>query len=147
MKKKMIMNSGIKRCIGTDVVTSVELADGSEIPCDLCIMGTGTTLNTTFLKESGININANGSIDVDMCLRTNVQDIYAGGDIANAPVHAIGGKQAAIGHYQLAQYHGRIAAKNMAGNITELKTVPFFWTMLHSVILDMVHQRKSRALG
>lgn len=53
-----------------------------------------------------------------------------GGDIANAPVHAIGNNLATIGHYALAQYHGSIAAKNMAGNETALAAVPYFWTQL-----------------
>lgn len=35
-----------------------------------------------------------------------------------------------IGHYALAHYHGKIAAKNIAGKETPLKAVPFFWTML-----------------
>lgn len=48
----------------------------------------------------------------------------------NAPVFSIGNNLATIGHYPLAQYHGHIAAKNMAGNETALKAVPFFWTVL-----------------
>jgi hypothetical protein len=40
------------------------------------------------------------------------------------------GKRENIGHYPLAQYHGRIAAENMCGMKSELKAVPFFWTML-----------------
>lgn len=36
-----------------------------------------------------------------------------------------------IGHYGLAQYHGRMAARNMLGKqLQPIKAVPYFWTML-----------------
>lgn len=129
------MQNGIKRCIDTDgVLTAVELNDGTQLKCDICIMGTGSSFFTDFLKEdSGVKLNKDGSIDTNLLLETNIPDIYAGGDIANAPVFSIGNNLATIGHYPLAQYHGSIAAKNMAGNRTELKAVPYFWTGLYSL--------------
>ncbi|XP_058814882.1 apoptosis-inducing factor 3-like isoform X2 [Topomyia yanbarensis] len=129
---KFVMNSGIKRCIGDDNsnLTSVELIDGTILKADLCIMGVGSTLYTSFLEGSGLKINKNGSIDTNIYLETNVPGIYAGGDIANAPVYCNNNNPATIGHYPLAQYHGKIAALNMVGKPTELKAVPYFWTML-----------------
>lgn len=125
------MQNGIKKCIGENgVLNAVELTDGTQIKCDICVMGTGSSLYTDFLKNSGINLNEDGSIDTDLYLQSNVSDIYVGGDIANAPVYSIGNELATIGHYPLAQYHGNIAGKNMAGNKTELKAVPYFWTQL-----------------
>jgi NADPH-dependent 2,4-dienoyl-CoA reductase/sulfur reductase-like enzyme len=53
--------------------------------------------------------------------------VFAGGDNAYAPILDT---TACIGHWQLAHYHGRIAALNMVGKPTEVQTVPFFWTML-----------------
>lgn len=125
------LENGIKRCIGENgVLKSVELNDGRELPCDICIMGTGSSLYTKFLEGSGINLNKDGSINTNLYLQTNKPDIYVGGDIANAPVYSIGNKLATIGHYPLAQYHGRMAGLNMAGNTTEIRCVPYFWTVL-----------------
>lgn len=126
------MQTGIKRCIDTDgVLNEVELNDGSILKCDICIMGTGSYPYTGFLKDSGLLINQNGSIDANQYLETSISDIYVGGDIANAPVYSLANQLATIGHYPLAQYHGYIAAKNIAsGNQTPLQTVPFFWTMV-----------------
>lgn len=125
------MKNGIKRCIDTDgMLTAVELTDGTILQCDICIMGTGSSLYTEFLKGSGLNVNPDGSIDTNVFLQSNVPDIYVGGDIANAPVFSTGNNLATIGHYALAQYHGHIAGKNMAGKETALKAVPFFWTVL-----------------
>jgi NADPH-dependent 2,4-dienoyl-CoA reductase/sulfur reductase-like enzyme len=60
-------------------------------------------------------------------LESNIQGVYAGGDSAYAPILDTA---ACIGHWQLAHYHGHIAALNMVGKPTEIQTVPFFWTML-----------------
>uniref|UniRef100_A0A182N6V4 Rieske domain-containing protein n=1 Tax=Anopheles dirus TaxID=7168 RepID=A0A182N6V4_9DIPT len=128
---EFVMNSGIRRCVGQEgAVTQVELTDGTTLDADVCIFGIGSTLYTGFLEGSGITLNRNGSINTDQYLETNVEGVYVGGDIANAPVHSNDGQQATIGHYPLAQYHGRVAALNMAGKATPLAAVPFFWTVL-----------------
>lgn len=125
---EFVMNAGIKRCIGDDdrKLTSVELMDGTILKADICIMGVGSTLYTSFLGNSGLKLNQNGSIDTDNYLETNVPGVYVGGDVANAPVYCNNNEPATIGHYPLAQYHGRIAALNMVGKATELRAVPYF---------------------
>ncbi|CRK98150.1 CLUMA_CG011518, isoform A [Clunio marinus] len=126
-----IMQNGIKRCHGSDgILQSVELNDGSIIKADVCIMGIGSTLNTAFLKDSGLKINSDGSIDANDRLETSIPNVYVGGDIANSPVFANDNKLTAIGHYPLAQYHGRVAADNMCGKSNKLHVVPFFWCMV-----------------
>ena len=62
-------------------------------------------------------------------MKTNIQNIFAGGDIAYAPVYSAG-VPASIGHYPLAHYHGKIAAMNICKKETPLRAVPFFWTTL-----------------
>lgn len=63
---------------------------------------------------------------LSLLVQGTAPDVYAGGDIAYAPVL---GTTASIGHWQLAHYHGRIAALNMLNIKKPLATVPFFWTM------------------
>lgn len=53
---------------------------------DLLILGIGSTFNTEFLNESGINVLQNGSVETDEFLQTNNPDVYVGGDIAFAPL-------------------------------------------------------------
>jgi NADPH-dependent 2,4-dienoyl-CoA reductase/sulfur reductase-like enzyme len=125
-----IMKSGIKECSGDETIDSVVLNDGTKLKADILITGVGSTLNTEFLKGSGVNINGNGSIDTNEYLETNVADIYVGGDIANSPLFKTGHRET-IGHYGMSQYHGKIAAINMIGNKQqELKAVPFFWMLV-----------------
>lgn len=128
---EFVMRNGIKECIGNSdgTIKSVILNDGNELRADLLIMGVGTSLNTEFLKGSGVNINSNGSIDTDDFLQSNIPDVFVGGDIANAPILMTGHRET-IGHYGLAQLHGKIAALNMCGLRQKLKAVPFFWTMV-----------------
>ncbi|KAJ8713044.1 hypothetical protein PYW08_008348 [Mythimna loreyi] len=128
---KFQFETTIVKCNGENgVLKSVELANGTTLPADILILGVGTTFNTGFLKESGILMEGNGAVNVDDKLETNVKNVYAGGDIALAPVFAHGNKHMSIGHIGLAQYHGRVAALNILKKETPLKTVPFFWTML-----------------
>lgn len=99
------MNSGIKKCLGENgVLSSVELDSGEVLKADLAIIGIGSTLYTDFLSKSDVEVNPDGSVTVDEFLQTNVKDIYAGGDIAHAPVFSIDGKKATIGHYPLGEW-------------------------------------------
>ncbi|XP_018334359.1 apoptosis-inducing factor 3 isoform X4 [Agrilus planipennis] len=125
------MDVEVKQFVGNEgkELKGVELADGTVIPANFCITGIGSNLNTQFLGSSGININPNGTVEVDEYLKTNIDDIFAGGDIANAPIITHNTK-ASIGHWGLSHYHGRLAALNMLGKNQPLKTIPFFWTML-----------------
>ncbi|XP_056637583.1 apoptosis-inducing factor 3-like [Diorhabda sublineata] len=125
-----IAKMGVDAINGKDKVESVKLHDGTIMPADLVLLGTGSNTDTAFLKNSGIQLQENGTIETDEYLQSNVQDVYIGGDIALAPVWSSGNKKAAIGHFGLAHYHGKIAALNMAGKRTKLKTVPYFWTKL-----------------
>ncbi|KAH8362058.1 hypothetical protein KR200_011434 [Drosophila serrata] len=126
------MSSGITRILGYSFgqVKKVQLIDKSWIPCDLLILGTGCKCNTGFLIGSDVAVNPNGSVDVNDYLETNVRNVFAGGDIVNA--HILGGHKdrVNIGHYGLAQYHGRVAAMNMCGHIKKLGATPFFYTVI-----------------
>lgn len=114
-------------------VKSVNLDNSSNIPADLVIVGIGTVLNTTYLDSSEIELNNQKAVVVNEYLQTNLPHVFAGGDIAYAPLHSFFNKNASIGHYQLAQYHGRLAALNMVDKKSPLSTIPFFWTMLFGV--------------
>ncbi|XP_041971583.1 apoptosis-inducing factor 3-like isoform X2 [Aricia agestis] len=128
---KFQFQTSIAKCIGENgAIKSVELTNGATLPADILILGVGSTYYTDFLQNSGISLNKNGSVNVNDKLETNVKNVYAGGDIAHAPVFAHDNEHMSIGHIGLAQYHGQVAAKNIANNVTSLRTVPYFWTML-----------------
>ncbi|XP_039289208.1 apoptosis-inducing factor 3 isoform X2 [Nilaparvata lugens] len=127
-----VMKTSVKAYNGDsdNNVASVTLANDQELKADLCVLGIGSEFNTEFLKGGEVLMNMDGSVPVDKFLETNVKGIFAGGDIAFAPVMVSNDKQMSIGHWQLAHYHGYIAAHNMLGTPMPLKSVPFFWTVL-----------------
>ncbi|MGR6873903.1 glutathione-disulfide reductase [Pseudomonas sp. HK3] len=65
----------------------VELADGSMIDTDLVICATGRipNLNNLGIDELGIKLDAKGFIAVDSNYQTNVDSIYALGDLIDTP--------------------------------------------------------------
>lgn len=93
----------------------LSLGDGGTLDADLVVCATGVSPNMGFLDGSGIEMDQ--GVLVDNHLQTNVEGIYAAGDVAQGPdvstgermVHAI---------QPTATEHGRIAALNMAGRDT-----------------------------
>lgn len=92
--------------------------DGSLTEFDLVIVATGVYSNIEFLEGSGIETD-NGII-VDSALRTNVDDIYAAGDVAQGVDFSTGG-QSVHAIQPTAVDHGRIAAVNMMGGSAHYK--------------------------
>lgn len=109
---------------------TVVLKDGTEIPCDLIILGVGVKPATKFL-EGQIKLEKDGGIEVDEFLKVKGQeDIYAIGDIAYFPYTGPGakGKSIRIEHWDVAQNHGRALAKNLSGKTAPFANVPYFWS-------------------
>ncbi|CAH2093750.1 unnamed protein product [Euphydryas editha] len=128
---KFHFETTITKCNGNNgVIKSVELTNGKTLPADMLILGVGTTFYTEFLRDSNITLNPKGGVIVNDKLQTNIKNIFAGGDIAYAPVYALENTPMTIGHVGLAQYHGLVAAKNILNKDISLRTVPYFWTML-----------------
>ncbi|KAF4517893.1 hypothetical protein B566_EDAN001847 [Ephemera danica] len=124
----------------TSKVGAVVLTDGTVLPADLCVIGLGTIPATQYLDGTPVKLDSRTkTVVVDKHLSSSVPGIWAGGDIAATPLRLNDEdlKDIAIGHWQIAHYHGKVAGINMVATIKhrpekskELKTVPFFWTMI-----------------
>ncbi|MEO1465508.1 MAG: FAD-dependent oxidoreductase [Cyanobacteria bacterium J06633_1] len=124
--------------MGNKRVEQVVLDNGEKIDSDLVILGIGVELNTSYL--SGIKLNSKDqSIPVNSYLQTEINDIYAAGDIAQFP-YAPMNESTRIEHWRLAAQHGRIAAVNMLETkqspVDHL--VPFFWSGQYDLKLRYV---------
>lgn len=84
------------------LVESLVLDDGARLPCDMVIVAAGVMPAIAFLKESGIRCGRN--VAVDKHLATNVDGVYAAGDVAGLS-----------GIWPNAVKQGETAAKNMCG--------------------------------
>ena len=87
---------------GMGNITSLILASGKEIPCDFVIVAAGVKPAAAFLEGSGIVTNK--SVCTDDYMRTNIENIWAAGDVAGI-----------TGIWPNAMEQGKVAAENMAG--------------------------------
>ena len=96
----------------SDDTLTVDLDNGEQLPAHLIVVAAGVTPNVEFLNGSGVEIDQ--GILVDEFMRTNIEGIYAAGDVAQGRDYSTGGNEVhAI--QPTATEHGRIAALNMAG--------------------------------
>ncbi len=94
----------------------VTLSTGEKITCDLVIMSAGVRPNSAFLEGTGIK-TANGIL-TDLHMQTSVVDVYAAGDVIEAP-DMFTGKPMVSAIQPNAADTARIAALNMAGRSVE----------------------------
>ncbi|UQZ33399.1 CoA-disulfide reductase [Paenibacillus sp. PK3_47] len=92
----------------------VELASGTTLTADLVILAIGVTPDTSFLKDSGIELTSRGHIVVNDQLETNIDGVFAVGDAVQV-VDFINGSKTAIPLAGPANKQGRIAADNVCG--------------------------------
>uniref|UniRef100_A0A4W5M8I2 AIF family member 3 n=1 Tax=Hucho hucho TaxID=62062 RepID=A0A4W5M8I2_9TELE len=108
----------------------VVLKSGKVLRADVCVIGTGSGPATGFLKQSGVHMDSKGFVPVNKAMQTNIDGVYAGGDIVTFPFPGRSNKKVNIPHWQMAHVHGRVAALGMMGRPTEIKTVPYFWSAM-----------------
>uniref|UniRef100_A0A8C7QPU6 Rieske domain-containing protein n=1 Tax=Oncorhynchus mykiss TaxID=8022 RepID=A0A8C7QPU6_ONCMY len=125
------MNDNVSEVRGENgKVKEVVLKSGTVIPADVLIVGIGVIPNSEFLQGTPIAMDSKSSVIVDKCMRTNVLEVFCGGDLATFPLKMAKDQRVNIGHWQMAQAHGRVAALNMLNIPTELNSVPYYWTVL-----------------
>jgi NAD(P)H-nitrite reductase large subunit len=106
----------VKRIVGKPengkVVGGAVLTSGEQIQCDLVIIAIGVIPRTELV--AGTDVKTNRGILVDKFMRTNVQDVYASGDVAEAYDFVVG-ENRLLPLWPLAQLEGKAAGYNMAG--------------------------------
>jgi NAD(P)H-nitrite reductase large subunit len=110
------------RIITEDVVTKVigtgrtleraRLRDGEEIETDLIVVAIGVRPNLDLVQDTPIQTNM--GIIVDQHMRTNVPEVYAAGDVAEA-YDSLLERNRPIPILPLAYEQGEVAGLNMAG--------------------------------
>lgn len=104
------------------MVTSIDTLDGKtkvitntdEVEVDLVVLAAGVRPNTSFLKDTGIEMLDNGAIVIDNQGRTSIEDIYAAGDCATV-YHLVKQQQVYIPLATNANKLGRIVGSNLGG--------------------------------
>ncbi|MDX9821380.1 MAG: FAD-dependent oxidoreductase [Syntrophales bacterium] len=112
MKIRIVKGQDILRVKKTGHSQTATLSDGGELPTDFLFVGKGVDPSIAFLAGSGIRVGR--GILVDSHMETNVEGIYAAGDVAQAP-DFFSGKNVVAGLWPAAVEQGECAGKNMAG--------------------------------
>lgn len=97
-------------------VRGVVLRDGSSLECQLVIVAIGVKPNTSLIGGSGIATNR--GILVNRYMETNLPDVYAAGDVAEAYDLLLGSNRI-MAIWPNAYRQGAIAGYNMAGDQRE----------------------------
>ena len=110
------------------VVKKVRLKSGTEIEAECYGIGLGLTMNTDLLEGSGVETSKNGIL-CDHRLETNVQGIFAAGDIADFydPILEM---RYRMGTWNNAGAHGKVVAQNMMGGDVPYDDVPEYSSLL-----------------
>ncbi|XP_028662728.1 apoptosis inducing factor mitochondria associated 4 [Erpetoichthys calabaricus] len=128
---KFYLQDGVKELKGDNgQVTHVVLKSGTVLPADVFVAGIGVLPNSGFLESSSIALDSNKFVIVNKFMQTNIPDVFAAGDITSFPLFLARNKRVSIGHWQIAQAQGRIAALNMLKKDVQINSVPFFWSAL-----------------
>ena len=128
-------SEGVERFEGAQRVERVIATSGAAIDCDLVVIGVGIIPNTEIAEGAGISVN-NGIV-VDEYCRTDVNGIFAAGDVANF-YSPILDERLRIEHWANAQSQGRAAALNMLGRKEPYNEVPWFWSDQYDLNMQLV---------
>jgi 3-phenylpropionate/trans-cinnamate dioxygenase ferredoxin reductase subunit len=122
---QLILKDTVAAFEGVSRVERVTTARGRRIECDFAVVGLGVEPATELLAGTGVEIDS--GIVVDEYCRTNVEGIYAAGDVANH-YHPVFGRHIRIEHWQNALKQGPAAARNMLGEGGPYEEIPWFWS-------------------
>jgi 3-phenylpropionate/trans-cinnamate dioxygenase ferredoxin reductase component len=127
--------TGIRSTAHGSSVAAVTLAEGTEVPADLVIVGIGAIPNIELASASGLQID-NGIV-VDQQLRTSDPDVHAAGDIANA-YHPFLAKYLRVEHWANALHQPAIAADAMIEGRSAYERLPYFFTDQYDLGMEYI---------
>ena len=111
------------------------VTDGGEaIDADLAVIGVGIAPNTELAADAGLTVD-NGVVVNEYLEAT--ESIYAAGDIARYFSPTLE-RHLRVEHYDVALQHGRTAGANMAGARLSYTELPYFFSHMGSLHIDVV---------
>ncbi|MHB9285897.1 FAD-dependent oxidoreductase [Halobacteriales archaeon Cl-PHB] len=113
------LDTAVEGFAGDDRVTAVDLEDGDAVPADVVIVGVGVAPNTDLAEDAGVETGPSGAIATDEYGRTNVEDVYAAGDCADA-THVVTGEPDHVPLALTANRAGRAIGSTVTGTPTEV---------------------------
>jgi len=106
-------------------VERVLTRDGARIDADFVVVGIGVMPRTGLAEAAGLPVD-NGIL-VDAGLRTEAENVFAAGDVANA-YHPFAGRHVRVEHWANALHQPVVAAQAMLGKDAVYDRLPYFFT-------------------
>ncbi|MER9303604.1 FAD-dependent oxidoreductase [Mesorhizobium sp. M0293] len=136
--------TGVRILTGTSIarlegenghVAAAITSSGERLPARMVIVGIGAVPNVELAQQAGLSI-ANG-IRVDHQMRTSAPEILAIGDAASYR-HWFTGGDVRLESVQNATDQARLAARTITGHADAYSAVPWFWSDIGDMKLQMV---------
>jgi 3-phenylpropionate/trans-cinnamate dioxygenase ferredoxin reductase subunit len=128
---ELYCNAPVSGIEGDARVQRVQLADGRFVAADLVVVGLGVVPEVEWLASSTVEID-NG-VSCDDRGRTNVEDVYAVGDVS-AWFDQRTGRRHRFEHWTSAVEQAAVVAATVVGQEAESDvTVPYFWSDQYKV--------------
>ena len=131
---KLRLSTGIAGFSGDSHVNAVDLADGTQIPADLVVIGIGVVPNTRLAADAGLEVS-NGILVNDHCT-TSDPDIYAVGDCTCHPNDLLG-RKVRLESVHNALEQAKTAAANICGEDQRYAQAPWFWSDQYDLKLQI----------
>ncbi len=129
------LGAGVSELRGERRVSAVGLADGTELPADIVVIGIGIIPNTELAEAAGA-ASADGVV-TDEYGRTDVAGLWAAGDVTSH-YNPVLGRQVRLESWQNAQNQAIAVAKNLCGTLAPYAEVPWFWSDQFGINIQMV---------
>jgi len=117
----ILTGKGVEEFLGEDKVTAV-MAGGQKIEADLFISAFGVRANTKLAVDAGIPLGESRAIKTNARMETDVKDVYAVGDCAEAP-NMITHKPMCAQLGTIAVRQGKVAGANAGGDYSQFTGV------------------------
>ena len=128
--------TGVSEILGKDRVSGVRLTDGSEIACQMVIVGIGIVPAVAPLLAAGAK-GGNG-VEVDEFCRTSLPHVWAIGDCAAHANQFAEGAVIRLESVQNANDQATCVAKAIVGDPQPYKATPWFWSNQYDLKLQTV---------
>lgn len=125
---RVLCGRRVRRFGGSERVTAVELDDGTEVPCDLVVVGIGVAPSVSWLEGSGIALE--DGVRCDETLAASVPGIVAAGDVASW-YNPLFDERMRVEHWTNAVEQARHAVSTLLaapGEARPFESVPIFWS-------------------
>ncbi len=130
------LGTGVAAVRGDQHVEQVVLDDGRVEAADIVVAGLGVTPRTE-LADAAFGLRVDNGIVVNEHLETNVEGIFAAGDVANA-WHPRLGRYLRVEHWSNALHQGTLAGRNAAGERETYDRLPYFFSDQYDLGMEYV---------